>query len=275
MEQTVVQIEPEGPSLDNLVLAEASMEPAVEHEFQVIPSAGLDQEVALRLATEVTHTPLCIVFGHVQPGTGVVPDQSGWGYTPVEEAAQDIGVGVSGRGGVGGQVMIVKVLRIRRRDVSGRYLADEPGKRLQDEPAPVSTGRGELMLTPFVSDEGFNLGVEQIGRGERRMNPDFSSSRLGLGEVGRFKTHKLANALDLEVQPVNRATQIQALSVGIFHAGRLSQISVTLRKSVSVYIAAIWRVVGERVTRFERATSSLARLLSALWIVTLLASHLP
>ena len=273
MKQSIVQIEPERARFDDLVLAQAGVKPAVEDKEQILTRAILDQHIALRLGAEIPHSSLRIVSCHLEPVTRVVPDHASGIDAPIKERAQDHGVAVGGGRAMFGQVKIVKVLHVPRRDMNGRQLSDVPRERFQDEPATVRAGSRELPIPAFVRDKSLNLGVKRLGRNKRRMHANLRRAFPRFFELRGLKADKLADTVSLEVQPVNRTPKINASRDRILHGSECNVSTVTLCKRIISHIPAICVFHVERVRRIERPTSSLATKRSVEGIVTHSASH--
>jgi hypothetical protein len=218
VQQPGSQIEPEWARLDDFVFAKPSVEATVQSEAEIIPRAGSNQDVTLFLGTKITH-PSPHFFRDVKPLTGIAPTNTGDINAPVEKRANNRGVAVRGLGRKLHQFGIVKRLDVSRRHLSRGNLSNIAGKCSQDEPASMRARRCEFIFAPFVGKKRFNFDQHGISEIKFRRAPHFSRAFRGLCEIIGFKADELTSPFGLEIQPVNRTTEVNAARFRVSHTG--------------------------------------------------------
>lgn len=273
MEQSCVKIEPKRTGFDNLVLSQTGVEAAEQDEKQVVTLFALPNEfIALLVRTEVAH-PRSHFLGHVQTVAGIAPANSRNINTPVEKGTQDAGVCVGGGNRVLALLSVVERLDARCSHVCGGNQADIAGERFQDKFTTVGAGGRELVLAPFIGKKSVNLSVKRAAWIQGGSGADRNGVSARLFVIARFQADEDSFAVPLIIQPVNRAAQIDTDRRLVTHwrdcHKPLSHMSILDCGNPT----AISRLTGERVTRLELATSSLARKLPVEGTVTLRTSQ--
>ncbi len=258
MEQARFQVEPKGAGFDDLVFSQTGMEAAILNKLQILALGGSNEFVALFFRAEVAE-PRPHVSGKLQTVNGVAAADAGDLNAPFKERPENHCIRVAGAGRMFSNLGIVERLDASGRDVRGGNGADMPRKSVEDETATVGAGGGKFVSTALVSQERLNLGFKRTGGIQGGRGSHFNGSRDGFREVAGFQTNEVALPVALKIQPVNGAAKVDAACCRIGRHAGCNVETVTLVKSGLPQYDGISRERGERVTRLELATSSLAK----------------
>lgn len=270
VEQSGLEIEPTRNRLDNLRTAQARVKPAKEDKSQILAVAFFNQFIAEQGITETLSRSL-IHSGQLDSFDWTAPDDSLLD-APFEKAANghQITEGAGVRQASAG--IPVETLYISRGDVgrgnSGIEAGEERGERVG-----LVAGRGSAVNihVPLVGNESLDQSLETVAGRQFRGVPNIIGSGDGFREIAGFEADEFADLGLLVGEPIDSPSEIDAASLFAHEA------DVTLSAShfanLKSALPGFTESNGERVTRLELATSSLAKKLPDEGTVTLQTSH--
>lgn len=270
VQQACIQVEPFGNSLDNLATSQPGMKTAVENEAQIFAWTFVNQFLGqLWIAKVLPCFP--IYPGDPDPGYWITPDNL-FVHTPAKKASDRNEIAKSTGRGEAGMTISVESLYVRTGNIGGSNLRIEPREEQVERVGLIPRGgAAENIHVPLVRDESLNQSRDLFSGIELREFLDFLSPLDCLRIIGGFEADKCSDFLMLAGKPVDVASYIYTASG--FHSGDCRTFTVTLSNPKNRLKGLYASKTGERVTRFELATSSLARLLPVEGTVTLRLSH--